>query len=100
MADEQMIIKKNDKSSEDRNFGVYILRCADGSLYTGYSNDVERRLRVHNSGQGAKYTKSRLPVEMVYREENLTKSEALKREHAIKKLSHKQKEELIANNIN
>lgn len=53
-------------------------------------------MRVHNSGQGAKYTKSRLPVEMVYREENLTKSEALKREYAIKKLSHKQKEELIA----
>lgn len=95
MADEQMSIA-GANASEDRNFGIYILRCADGSLYTGYSNDVERRLRVHNSGQGAKYTKSRLPVEMVYREENLTKSEALKREYAIKKLSHKQKEELIA----
>lgn len=97
MADEQMSIDSVEVR-EDRSFGIYILRCADGSLYTGYSNDLDRRLRVHNSGQGAKYTKSRLPVEMVYREENLTKSEALKREYAIKKLSHKQKEELIAKN--
>lgn len=99
MADEQMSIANIDEEVEERKFGIYILRCADGSLYTGYSNDLDRRLRVHNSGQGAKYTKSRLPVEMVYREENLTKSEALKREYAIKKLTRKQKEELIAKNI-
>lgn len=69
--------------------------CGDNTLYTGIAADVERRIRVHNSGQGAKYTRSRLPVRLVYKEEGLTKSEALKREIAIKKLTRKEKEALI-----
>ncbi len=79
----------------DDNYSVYMVCCADKSLYTGIAVDVENRIEVHNSGKGAKYTRSRLPVHLVYKEENLTKSEALKREIAIKKLSRKEKEALI-----
>ena len=75
---------------------VYMLRCGDGSLYTGYTDDVSRRLAVHQSGKGAKYTRSRLPVELVYREELPDKSSALRREAGIKKLTRQQKLELIA----
>jgi len=64
---------------------VYILRCSDETLYTGYTNDLKNRIKVHNSGKGAKYTRCRLPVKIVYYEEYLTKSEAMKREYAIKK---------------
>ena len=74
---------------------VYMLRCRDGSLYTGYTDDVSRRLAVHQSGKGAKYTRSRLPVELVYQEEFSDKSAALKREIAIKKLKKPQKEAMI-----
>ena len=74
---------------------VYMLRCRDGSLYTGYTDDVSRRLAVHQSGKGAKYTRSRLPVELVYQEEFSDKSAALKREIAIKKLRKSQKEAMI-----
>ncbi len=74
---------------------VYMLRCRDGSLYTGYTDDIERRLSVHQSGKGAKYTRSRLPVELVYQECLPDKSAALKREAAIKKLSRQQKLQLI-----
>ena len=69
--------------------------CADDTYYTGIATDVEHRIMVHNSGKGAKYTRSRLPVHLVYKEEGLTKSEALKRELAIKKLSRQKKEALI-----
>lgn len=75
---------------------VYMVRCRDNSLYTGYSNNVEKRVETHNKGKGAKYTKPRLPVELVYTEEYETKSEALKREYAIKQLSKAEKERLIA----
>lgn len=75
---------------------VYMLRCGDGSLYTGYTDNVERRLAVHQSGKGAKYTRSRLPVELAYREELPDKSAALRREAAIKKLTRPQKLALIA----
>ena len=75
---------------------VYMLRCGDGSLYTGYTDDVDRRLAVHQSGKGAKYTRSRLPVELAYREELPDKSSALKREAAIKKLTRPEKLALIA----
>ena len=75
---------------------VYILRCADGTLYTGYTDDVERRLRVHNSGKGAKYTRSRRPVALAYAEEWPDKSAALKREAAIKRLGRAEKLALIA----
>ena len=75
---------------------VYILRCSDGSLYTGWTNDPEHRLAVHNAGRGAKYTRSRLPVELVRLEEYNSREDAMKREAALKKLSRKEKLELIA----
>ena len=75
---------------------VYILRCADGSLYTGIAADVERRTARHNAGTGAKYTRSRRPVEPVFREEHPTKGEALRREAAIKRLTREEKLKLIA----
>lgn len=74
---------------------VYMMRCADGSLYTGYTNDVKRREAVHNTGKGAKYTKSRLPVRLVYHETFEDRCEALRRECSIKKLTKAQKETLI-----
>lgn len=74
---------------------TYILRCIDGSLYTGWTNNLEKRLLAHNSGLGAKYTKSRLPVELVYYEEYNTKSEAMAREYVIKKFSRLKKLSLI-----
>lgn len=74
---------------------VYILVCSDESLYCGYTNDLEGRLSVHNSGKGAKYTRSRLPVQMVYHESFQTKSEALKREAEMKKMSRQEKLNLI-----
>lgn len=79
----------------DRHF-CYILRCKDGSLYTGYTTDLDRRVDEHNtSSKGAKYTKSRRPCKLVYYEEFDSKSDAMKREAAIKKLSKKKKEELV-----
>ena len=74
---------------------VYILRCSDGTLYTGWTDDPVRRLKTHNAGKGAKYTRSRLPVELVRLEEYNSKEEAMKREAALKKLSRKEKLELI-----
>jgi len=74
---------------------TYLLRCNDGSLYCGWTNDIEKRLRNHKLGKAAKYTKARLPVELVYFEEYETKAEAMKRECAIKKLSRSKKLELI-----
>lgn len=78
---------------------VYMLRCSDGSLYTGWTSNLERRVKAHNSGHGAKYTRSRTPVTLVYSEEIEDKAAALKREYAIKQLTHKQKENLIDRNI-
>ena len=75
---------------------VYMVRCRDNSLYTGSTNDLSRRIQVHNSGKGAKYTKSRLPVTLVYREECPDKSTALKRECEIKRLTKTKKEQLAA----
>lgn len=75
---------------------VYILRCGDGSLYTGCTNDLSRRLKAHRSGKGAKYTRSRPPVTLVYREETVDKSSALRREAAIKRLDRREKLALIA----
>ena len=75
---------------------LYILRCADGSLYTGITTDVERRLEEHRSGKGAKYTRGRGPLELVYREACGSHSDALKREYAVKQLVRKDKLEMIA----
>jgi len=74
---------------------VYILRCGDGSLYTGITDDVERRLAVHRSGKGAKYTRGRGPLELVYTEAVPDKSAALRREIQIKGLKRQEKERLI-----
>lgn len=74
---------------------VYILRCGDGTLYTGCTNDLPRRLRAHQSGRGAKYTRSRRPVSLAYREEVPDRSAALRREAAIKRLNRREKLALI-----
>lgn len=74
---------------------MYMLRCRDGSLYTGCTDHVERRLTVHQSGKGAKYTRSRLPVKLVYQEEAVDRSAALRREAAIKKLTRQEKLNLL-----
>lgn len=76
-------------------YHVYILRCADGTLYTGCTNDLTRRVTTHNAGKGAKYTRARLPVELVYSEVAPDKSQALRREAAIKALSRSEKLKLI-----
>lgn len=75
---------------------VYILSCGDGSLYTGIAADPEKRFQQHQSGKGAKYTRSHLPVTMVYQEPCADKSAALRREYAIKQLSRQEKLRLIA----
>lgn len=80
--------------SEARWF-VYILECSDGTLYTGYTNDVAARVAKHNAGKGAKYTKSRLPVVACHREELPSKSLAMKREYSIKQLTRAQKLALV-----
>ncbi len=79
----------------DKTWLVYILRCADGTLYTGITNDLTRRYDQHNAGTASRYTRSRLPVALVYQEVQTNRSLALKRELAIKSLSRQQKELLI-----
>ena len=74
---------------------TYIVECADGSYYCGWTNDLNKRLAAHNAGKGAKYTKPRLPVKLVYQEEFSTKEEAMSREWHIKQLTRSQKEALI-----
>lgn len=74
---------------------TYILRCSDNTFYTGWTNDIEKRLKAHNDGKGAKYTKPRRPVELVYVEEYDDKIDAMKREAAIKKLRREEKIKLI-----
>ena len=74
---------------------TYILSCKDNTYYTGYTNDLDKRIKAHNEGKGAKYTKGRGPVELVYREEYEDKSLAMRREWEIKQLSRSEKEKLI-----
>lgn len=74
---------------------VYILRCADGTLYTGWTNDIQRRIKAHGTGKGARYTRSRLPVQLVYHEHCADPSSAMRREAAIKRLSRAQKLQLF-----
>lgn len=74
---------------------TYILRCGDGRLYTGWTNDIDKRFKDHQEGKGARFTKGRGPLSLEYVETLPTKSDAMKREAAIKKLSKKKKEELI-----
>ena len=74
---------------------VYVLECSDGTYYTGYTTDVERRVAEHNEGTAAKYTRGRRPVELIHAETYDTKSDAMQREHAIKQLRRPAKEQLI-----
>ncbi|WP_050697388.1 GIY-YIG nuclease family protein [Anaeromassilibacillus senegalensis] len=74
---------------------VYILQCADGSFYTGWTTNLQNRLRIHCIGKGAKYTRARLPVKLIYWETAENRSEALRREAQIKRLTHAQKEQLV-----
>lgn len=76
---------------------TYIVKCSDGSLYTGWTNNLEKRVKAHNDGNGAKYTKTRRPVELVYYEQFATKEEAMSREYHIKQLTRTQKIKLIKN---
>ena len=82
-----------------KTYYTYILRCADGSLYTGYAADPEQRLSTHNKGEGARYTRSRLPVTLVYQETHQSRSQAMVREAEIKKWSRNKKQELISSFI-
>lgn len=74
---------------------TYILECKDGTYYTGWTNNLEKRLKDHNDGKGAKYTKARLPVFLIYHEEFQTKEEAMRREYAIKRMSRSEKSKLV-----
>ena len=85
---------ENNRKEQKNNY-VYMVCCADGSLYTGWTNDLEKRVRMHNAGKGAKYTKSRLPVTLVYHEICEDRIQAMKREAAIKKLTRRDKLKLI-----
>ena len=79
---------------EKKNY-VYLLKCADGTLYCGWTNDLEKRIKTHNEGKGAKYTRSRLPVMLAYSEKFETQIEAQKREYEIKQMTRQQKLKLI-----
>lgn len=74
---------------------MYILRCCDGTLYTGWTNDLEKRVKTHQAGRGGKYTRARLPVELVYHESYPTKQEAMRREWEVKQLRREEKLKLI-----
>ncbi|MBU0531031.1 GIY-YIG nuclease family protein [Patescibacteria group bacterium] len=76
---------------------IYMVRCADGSLYTGITKDLKARIKVHNSGKGSKYTRARLPVELVWSERIGSESKAKSREAQIKKLTRSEKEKLLSN---
>ena len=84
------------KNTSNESWFVYLLRCNDDSIYCGITNDLEKRLEKHNSGKGAKYTRSRIPSVIVYSEKKENKSEAAKREYEIKKMTRKQKLEIIS----
>lgn len=88
-------MKETDKQNQHQGNYTYIVKCSDEILYTGWTNNLKKRLEAHNSGKGAKYTKNRRPVELVYFEEYDTKQEAMKREYAIKQLSRQKKLALI-----
>lgn len=81
---------------EEKHY-AYMLRCVDNTIYSGYTNNLQRRVEVHNSGKGAKYTKNRRPVKLVYFETFGTKSEAMRREYEFKHLTKSEKELLIKN---
>ncbi|MEC9489643.1 MAG: GIY-YIG nuclease family protein [Halanaerobiales bacterium] len=83
-----------DNQSNNSHY-IYVVECSDGSLYTGYTTDIERRLEEHNAGVGAKYTRGRIPVKLRHQESFKSRSLAQKREYEIKQLPRRKKEELI-----
>ena len=85
---------KNDEDNREVNY-TYIIECSDGSLYTGWTNNLEKRIEAHNNGSGAKYTRNRRPVELVYAESFESKNEAMSREWHIKRMSREDKLKLI-----
>lgn len=91
--------EKIQKQKTEENY-TYMVRCKDGSFYIGWTNHLEKRIEAHNSGNGAKYTKSRRPVELVYYETFRTKQEAMSREYHLKQLTHEQKQELLDKTAN
>lgn len=91
-------MKEEKENQEIKKHYAYMLRCSDNSIYSGYTTDPHRREKVHNIGKGAKYTRTRLPIKLVYFEEFDNKIDAMKREYAFKQLTHKEKEELINKN--
>lgn len=90
-----MTSPSDDGARTDAQHYVYLVECNDGSYYTGYTTDVERRIEEHNAGDGAKYTRGRRPVQLVHVESFETSSEALQREHEIKQLRRSGKERLV-----
>ena len=80
---------------DNNQYYFYVLECSDGSYYAGYTNDVTRRVKMHNQGKGAKYTRGRTPVSIVYKKDFSTKSEALKAEYQFKQLDRKEKEQVV-----
>ncbi|KAA0543742.1 GIY-YIG nuclease family protein [Bacillus sp. BGMRC 2118] len=80
---------------EINNHYFYVVKCSDGSLYAGYTNDLHKRVTMHNNGKGAKYTRSRTPVNLIYHEVYELKNEAMSKEYAFKQLSRKQKESFL-----
>lgn len=86
-----------EKKETTRSNYTYILKCSDGTLYTGWTNDLTKRLKAHNDGRGAKYTKTRRPVALAYYESFSSKEEAMRREYEIKHLTRKEKKKLIEN---
>lgn len=83
-------------ASDPKTFFTYMLECADGSFYSGYTTNLEKRLQAHNKGAGSKYTRSRRPVALLFSEQYETKGEAMRREAQLKKLSRGKKETLLA----
>ncbi len=93
----QMQVKEKTASFKNaERWTVYILRCKDGTLYTGITKDIERRVKQHNDGKGSKYTQSRRPVKVVYNEKKMGRANALVREAEIKQYSKEKKEELVS----
>lgn len=84
---------------ESKKHYFYVLICNDGSYYAGYTNDLQKRLKTHNAGKGAKYTRGRLPVAFIYHEEFQTKQEAMKAEYAFKQLERKKKEQFLMKEV-
>jgi putative endonuclease len=92
-----IITEPSSQKTSNNKWSVYIVECRDKSLYTGITNNLEKRIETHNSGKGAKYTRARRPIKLKYYEEIENKSLALKREFAIKQLTRAQKNQLINN---